>query len=203
MKTILGIVIGVFLGIIALGITIYFLGMSLAHDLENPVISSSTGTSEIPPSSTLTDGFLTPSPFATPKSTISSSSKPSDSRTASPTQTTTPASVDFAVDITSVNIAGPTSATITLIITNTGTADAHNVSATVEIFYQGSLVKIAGKNSFNETIGNLPAGSSSTTQATLNVALVDGLKILANGATVNLTVSSSEKARSFSYNFSP
>lgn len=88
-------------------------------------------------------------------------------------------------------------------LSNTGSSDAHNVWAKVEVFCQGSRVKVSGQDYLKEDIGILKAGETVTREVTLSFSVFDGLKISNNGARFILTVYSDEHTETLSYDYQP
>jgi len=95
------------------------------------------------------------------------------------------------------------SRTITSQLSNTGSSDAHNVWAKVEVFCQGSRVKVSGLDYLKEDVGILKAGETVTREVTLSFNVFDGLKISNNGAKFILTVYSDEHTETLSYDYQP
>lgn len=110
--------------------------------------------------------------------------------------------VKFAFEVTDISGSG-LSRTVTAKLTNTGSAEAHNVWAKTEAFSQGSRIKLSGKEYLRTDIGSMPAGESVTTEVTLSFSVMDGLKISQNGVTLTLTIYSDEYTEIFSYDYMP
>lgn len=110
--------------------------------------------------------------------------------------------VKFEFAVTDISGSG-LSRTITAQITNTGDIDAHNVWGKVEVFCQGSRIKLEGKDFLRTDLGTIASGDAVTTKVTLGFGLMDGLKISQNGATFKLTIYSDELTETFSYDYSP
>lgn len=160
-------------------------------------------------------GGLIPSPSPAPSKPSPSPSPPTPSPTPPPTRplpttpspvpppTTPPtANVDFQPAVIGVSGTG-LSRTVTAQITNTGSADAHNVWAKVEVFSQQTRVMLDGKDYLRVDAGTLPAKTSVTKQATLNISILDGLRIQANGAQFVLTIYSDERTQTLTYDYKP
>jgi archaellin len=111
--------------------------------------------------------------------------------------------VNFSAAINGISGTDLTSRTINAQLTNTGTADAHNVSARVDVTSQSSQIRLNGQNYLTQSFGTIKTGSTVAIQQTVSVSITDGLKILQNGATVILTISSDEKTQAVSYNYQP
>jgi hypothetical protein len=110
--------------------------------------------------------------------------------------------VKFAFEVTDISGSG-LSRTVTAKLTNTGSADAHNVWAKTEAFSQGSRIKLGGQEYLRTDIGLLTAGATITTEVTLSFSVMDGLKISQNGVTLNLTIYSDEYTETFTYDYKP
>jgi hypothetical protein len=186
MKTTIGIILGVILGLIIITIVSVWLVFSVfSSDTQpntgnSPTIVSPPPTTKVEPdfpSNPISPSIITPSP---PGSTV-----------------------NYSVNITGFQVSGLSSGTVVAQISNTGTGDSHNVWAKVEIIYQGSIVRIAGQDSLRKDIGTVKAGGTITTEATINLGLTDGIKISQNGATIRLTIYSDEKTETLSYDFQP
>ncbi|MFC1964249.1 hypothetical protein ACFLV1_02585 [Chloroflexota bacterium] len=143
---------------------------------------------------------ITPSPSPIPTPALTPTSTPAP--TPGPSPTSPGGSVDFDFIITDISGSG-LSRTITAQVTNTGGADAHNVSAEVEVYCGGAPVKLGGQGSVTAEIGLIKAGETVEKQVTLSFNLTDGLKLSQNGATFKLTLSSDEYTETFSYDYSP
>ncbi len=142
---------------------------------------------EVPPSNQTPAPTTIPVPVPTPEPSPSPS---------------TPMDVKFGFTVTEISGSG-LSRTISAQLSNTGTNDAHNVSAKVEVFSQDSRVKLGGKESLSVDIGTLKASATVTKQVTLEFSVFDGLKIQQNGAKFVLTVYSDEKTETLYYDYSP
>jgi hypothetical protein len=206
MKLVLGIVIGVILGIIVAGAGAFYGIRSLTQALSSESVSglSSSEAGQATTPSLFMTSAPTPASTSTPHPSISTpltSAAPGTSQTPSVILPPIQGSVNFTLNLISYNIFGPTSATLDLQITNTGNIDAHHVWGKVELFYQGTLVKINGQDYYRADIGDIKSRASVTTRVDLNVNLIDGSKILANGGTFNLTVFSDEYTQNFRFNF--
>lgn len=154
-------------------------------------------------------------PASTPPLTTAAvlPASPSHSPTFSPppyltiTPTTPPspsatANVTFGLAITGITGSG-FSRTVTADISNSGTTDAHNITAKVEVFSAGSRIQISGKDYLTVDIGTLKAGMSVTKQVAMDFGMFDGIKMQQNGAQFVLTVTSDEKTQTFNYDFKP
>ena len=139
-----------------------------------------------------------PSPVPSP-APIPSPSLPSPAPSLPPTQ-----NVDVKFEFTVADISGAgLSRTITAEVTNKGNTDAHNVWGKVQVFSQGSLIKLGGKEFLRIDIGTIAAGETVTTEVTLSFGFTDGLKISQNGATFVLSIYSDEFTDTFSYDYTP
>ncbi len=110
--------------------------------------------------------------------------------------------VKLTLEITSIS-GGGFSRTVSARITNAGTADAHNVWGKIEAFYQGTMIKLSGKDYIQKDIGLLAAGNSITTEVTLSFSIIDGIKISQNGVRLVLNVFSDEFTQTFYYDYAP
>lgn len=190
MKTTLGIILGVILGVIIVaGVSIWMI-FSVFSSGAQPAPSSVTGLTpqttagiSLPSSSSPSTGGLTSSPVSS----------------GSPIQS----NVNFNLNITNFQATGLTSGTVNAQITDTGTEDANNVWAKVEIICQGAVVNINGQPYLRVDLGTIKAGQSVSPQVTINVSLTDGIKISQNGATFRLTIYSDEKTQTLSYDYHP
>ncbi len=201
MKIGVGITIGVMLGLVVLGVGLFFAVTHVANSFsdesqENGTAAVPTGTATPPP----TSNFAVTQPPAAATTTPRSTGFPV--ATITRTQPSAP-SVTLGLNIPSFSISGATSATVDAQIVNSGSGDAHNAYAVVQVYCQGTLVKIANQDSYRKDIGTIAAGATIDTQAILSVNLIDGMKILSNGAIIQLTVVSTEVTKSYSYNFKP
>jgi hypothetical protein len=111
--------------------------------------------------------------------------------------------VNFSAAITGITGTDLNSRSINAQLTNTGTADAHNVSTRVDVTSQGYQIRLNGQNYLTQSFGTIKTGSTVAIQETISVSITDGLKIIQNGAAVILTISSDEKTQSVSYNYQP
>ena len=186
MKTTIGVILGVVLGLIIVTIVSVWLVFSVFSSDNQPTTSDSPTVLSPPPTTKLEPNY--PSNPVSP-SIISPS--PAD------------LNVDYSVNITGFQVSGLSSGTVSAQISNTGTGDAHNVWAKVEIVYQGSIVRIEGQDFLRKDIGTIRAGQTISAEATINLGLADGIEISQNGATVRLTIYSDEKTETFSYDFQP
>ncbi len=188
------VVIGVILAIIIL-VAIFTVGinflssLSLSQLFKGGASPSPSPPPNIPP---------TPSPPKPPPATTPSGTTPVPSST--PTQPA--ANVNFEVVVTNVSGTG-LSRTITAQITNTGTADAHNVWVKAEVFSQGQRIQVSGQDYLRVDIGTIKAGATATAQETLSFNLLDGLKIQQNGAQIVLTIYSDERTQTLTYDYKP
>lgn len=133
-----------------------------------------------------------PSARATP--TVLASTPP-------PTSNPSPAG-QFDVSIASITGSG-LSRTITAKIKNTGARDVHNAWVKLEAFSQGTRVSLSNSDYLRVDIGTLPAGTTVTKQADLQIGLMDGLRIAQNGAQFVLTITSDEASQTSNYDFKP
>ncbi len=190
----IGIIIGIFLGMVLLGgaiVAVFFLGFR--SESQTTSVSASTSI----PVNTGSNPATRSSPTSASSPLSSAASSPS------PKASTASAAVNFVPSITSISGSSFNSRTITVQLANTGTADAHNVQAKVEVLSQGTIIQVNGQPYLTQSLGTIKAGASVTIQYTASVSLTDGLKILQNGATINLYISSDEKTQSTSYDYQP
>jgi hypothetical protein len=98
-------------------------------------------------------------------------------------------SVAFAVGDVQSSECGTTCRDVSATLTNTGTATAHDVSATVEIYIRGGdRVK-----RFTEPVGTLAPGESHEATRRLTFGVANGLALRNNGARIVLTIESDER----------
>ena len=149
-----------------------------------------------------TDTREKPSAIETPKAP---ESKPAEApKPAPPPSQPTPtgSNVEFEFAVTGVSGEG-LSRTISAQLTNTGTGDAHNVWAKVEVFSQDSRIKVSGKDFIRVDIGMLKSGAAITKEVNIQFGIMDGLKIAQNGARFVLTMNSDEKTQELYYDYQP
>ena len=143
-----------------------------------------------------------------PISSGQSTSPPSTSPTQTPVaKTATPPpspnkNVNFDFAITDISGTG-LSRTVTAQVTNTGSADAHNAWAKVEVFSQGASIKLSNNDFLRVDIGIIKAGAAVTKQVTLQFSVLDGLMITQGGAQLVLTIYSDENTQTFNYDYKP
>jgi hypothetical protein len=142
-----------------------------------------------------------PSSIASPVTPSPDPSRPVKSQLP-PDSTAVQNRVVFDLSITGVSGSG-FSRIVFARITNTGTADAHNASILVEAFYQGSKVKLAGKDNILISLGTLKAGENRTVQADLSFNIADSARINKNGVDFVITLKSDENQQSLKYNYIP
>jgi cytoskeletal protein RodZ len=206
MKKTIGIILGVVLGcLIVLGVVIFIVISSFFPFNQDISVASPSPTNfAVKPDSSGSAAALPTkaSPTTAPSPTPA---KPSPAPPAQPTPKATPEpqDVSFTMGVSSFRISGATSGTVVAQIVNTGSADAHNAWIKVEIYSQDMLVKVDGEDFFRKDLGTIKAGSTITPQATINVSLRDGLRILANGARFELTIFCDEGSQSVSYTITP
>ncbi|MFC1909671.1 hypothetical protein ACFLXC_00015 [Chloroflexota bacterium] len=110
--------------------------------------------------------------------------------------------VKFDFIVTDISGSG-LSRTINTQIANTGTMDAHNVSARVEALSGDSQLKISGGDYLEIDIGELKKGETLTKQLTVSVSMSDGLKIVNNGLRLVIILDSDEYTETFYYDYNP
>jgi cytoskeletal protein RodZ len=191
---ILGIIIGAIIAALAIMIIIVLVVLPMAREVNTPDTSSPAITSTIASSTTPKPASSTTAPTST-----STAPKPTGTSPASPN-----ANVNFNLIVTGVNTdILSASATIASQVSNTGTADAHNAWAKVEVFQQGNRIQVGGQDYFRYDIGTLKAGETRDVQVTIKFGIMDALKVLQSGATLNLTLTSDEKTQTMSYDYVP
>jgi VCBS repeat-containing protein len=112
------------------------------------------------------------------------------------------ANVNFKVVVTGVS-GTDLSRTVTAQVTNTGSSDAHNAWAKIEVFSQSQRIQLSGQDYLSVNIGTVKAGATVTEQATLSFSLLDSLKIQQNGAQFLLTLYSDEWTQTLTYDYKP
>jgi len=95
------------------------------------------------------------------------------------------------------------SRTISAQLTNTGTDDAHNVWAKVEVSSQDSRIRLSGEDFLRVDIGMLKGGTAVTKEVNIEFGILDGVKISQNGARFVLTVNSDENTQELYYDYQP
>ncbi len=218
MKFTIGIFSGIIVGamiIIALLTYLLVSGLFSSNEPANAAVNSPTpkATSIGPsttaasiPSSSRSNTPATTSPSISSTSTPSATNNPALS---SPTAASTSGVVfDLLISNYDYNASRPTTGTVYASITNKGTSDAHNTQVKMELTCGGKLVKINYDNldsqdNYQKILGTVKAGETITDQATINVGLIDGLKIAANGALITLTITSDEKTDTLNYEIVP
>ena len=188
-----GIILGVLIGIVILGIVVISVLMLVILPATRST-SSSGVVSSVP---ALNYNTITPS---RPAMVTASPAFTNPNYTQPTTQSV--ANVSFNIQIISVSGEG-LSRTVVAQLSNTGSADAHNVRARVEVFSQNSRIKINSQDYLEENFGTLKAGTTLNIQETISIGLLDSLKIARDGATFNLTIYSDERTQSSSYNYQP
>jgi hypothetical protein len=189
---IIGVIAGIVITVVAAVIIVFLLVLPATRNASLSIVTTTpTATS----ASTGVPGAATSSP------TVHSSTGVLET---SPAQTPfTTANVNFSVNVPSFNISLPSSVNITAQLTNTGTDDAHNVAVTIQVYSQGSPIKISGQDQLTVSLGTIKAGQTVTQQEQLSFGLLDGLKVLQSGATIDLTLTSDEKTETLTYNYQP
>ena len=148
-------------------------------------------------------------PISSGQSTSPPSTSPTQTPTVKPTTLPSPVTspspvnnVNFDFAITDISGTG-LSRTVTAQVTNTGSTDAHNAWAKVEVFSQGARIKLSNNDFLRVDIGIIKAGAAVTKQVTLQFSVLDGLKITQNGAQLVLTIYSDENTQTFNYDYKP
>ena len=128
-------------------------------------------------------------------------SSPNDGGQNSPTPTPSEESkVEFEFNPTEM-IGSGLKRTVTYQLTNTGSADAHNARAKVEVLPLEASVELDEEYSVRDDIGTIKAGETVTRQAAFEFSLSDGLKLLREGASFRLTIDSDEHTQILSYDY--
>ncbi|MFC1906705.1 hypothetical protein ACFLW8_01280 [Chloroflexota bacterium] len=144
-----------------------------------------------------------PTPTPSPSPAPTSAPQPSPEPAPSPSQPTpTGSTVEFEFAVAGISGDG-LSRTISAQLTNTGTGDAHNVWAKVEVFSQDSRIKVSGEDFLRVDIGILKSETSVTKQVSMEFGIMDGLKIAQNGARFVLTMTSDENTQELYYDYQP
>ncbi|MFC2123089.1 hypothetical protein ACFLRP_05330 [Bacteroidota bacterium] len=149
----------------------------------------------------------TPAPKTAPTPLPPPASEPAPQPTPEPAPapsqpTPTGSNVEFEFAVTGISGDG-LSRTISAQLTNTGTDDAHNAWAKVEVFSQDSRIKVSGKDFIRVDIGMLKSGAAITKEVNIEFGIMDGLKIAQNGARFVLTVTSDENTQELYYDYQP
>jgi hypothetical protein len=195
MKTALGVVLGIITGFLTLAAIIVF----LIYLYIIPAFDQYSSIGSATPTSTYSTSTTTVSPpTTTPIFT------PGPTKTTLPAQTGTPVpnDVNFVLNITGVT-GENLSRTVTADITNTGSIDALNTYAKIEVFSRGKRIKLNGQDYLSEDLGTLKAGAPATAQITLTFNPLDAPIILTSGARLYLTIYSDQKTQNFSYDYVP
>ena len=193
-----GIIIGVLIGVVILGVVVIALTVLMILPATRSV--SSAGNILPVPSITFETAApapVTSSPAVTPLRTSSAPHTISTSPAGKPA-----AAVNFSPRIVSID-GDDLTRTIKAQLANTGTADAHNVRARVEVYSQRTRIKINGRDYLEESLGTIRAGAVVDIEKTVTVSVMDSLKVLRDGASVRITVFSDEKNQSISYDYGP
>jgi hypothetical protein len=204
MKTVLGVVTGVFLGCI-----IVFAGLSVLLFWGPFRTGQASPSLAVAAPSTLPTLLVSALPAVSPSAPYTPPAAPEPA--ALPPAATVPLKsppaavkpvVLFDLSITAVSGSG-FSRLVFARITNLGTADAHHASIKVEAFYQGSRVKIGGKDYFLQDLGTLKAGAFQAVQADLSFPITDISRINKNGVDFVVTLGSDEHRQSLQYHYQP
>jgi hypothetical protein len=192
----LGIVLGVIIGavvLVAAVLLVTFLGIL-------PLTREIAGKNDDSPNTTYSSSYTTPVP-----TTSSPVTNPPVSSQATVPVTTTAANtqVAFRLTVTNVSTSGLTGAVVSAQLTNSGTGDSHNTWASLEVFSQGTPIKVNGQGSLRIDLGTIQAGQTIARNVEMDFTLFDGIKISQNGTTLNLTVHSDEATQSISYDYQP
>lgn len=212
MKTTIGIIVGVILGsLLFFGCLVFFLfsfifplNWDSSIDTSLPVVVDIPADSPPAVSNTNSDQLpakVTPAPATPPpdkgKNTNDDLSPSSGSTPEAPV-------VKFTLGIVSFNISGMSSGTVVTQIANNSNIDAHNSWIKVKIYSKdNNLIKIDGQDYYRKDLGTIKAASTITSQATITVNPLDGMRILSNGAMFHITITADEATQSLTYQVSP
>lgn len=187
----LGIVLGVIIGAVVLGAAMFAIVVLAVLPVTREISEGRADSTQTPVSNPpITSTVPTLSPF-TPI-------------TPSPGQTVTPnSSISFSLNVPKSELSGLNSALVTAELTNTGTGDAHNTKAFLEVATQGTRIKVNGQDSLIIDLGSIKAGQMVTRDVSLSFGLFDGLKISQSGATLTLNIHSDETTQSLTYEYKP
>lgn len=195
MKITIGVIIGILLGMVIVAALAAVLIVNLFNSNNPPVVQT--------PVAPFSTALISQSPTLSNRSSPVSSIPPEKSVTATNSTPTTNSGVFFTLKIASVSSTGLTSRDITGQIGNSGSSDAHNVSAKVEVLCQGSPVRINNQESVNQLFGTIKAGDSVSETIALEIGISDAVKISQYGATIKLTITSDEKTQTLDYDYRP
>jgi hypothetical protein len=197
MKTAIGVVLGVIMGVAIITVVTIVLLFNVFN------ASSRSSSVQTPPGTPVQTQAPSPVVSLVPAPVPPVSLPPSSHAPSNSNVTIAQPTVEFNLNITGIENTGLTSRGVTGQITNAGTVDAHNVSAKVQVFCQGSLVKINNQDYIVQSLGAIKAGNTVTQAISLSFSILDVGRLSQNGATVTLTITSDEKTQTFSYNFQP
>jgi hypothetical protein len=195
MKTALGVVLGILTGLLTLAaIIVLLIYLYLIPAIDQYSSAGSTTPTSTHSTSTATASPPTTTPIFTPGPT----------KTTLPPQNSTPLpnDVNFVLNITGVT-GENLSRTVTAEITNTGSIDAQNTWAKIEVFSRGKRIKLNGEDYLRKDLGTLKAGAPASAQITLTFNPLDAPIILTSGARLYLTIYSDQKTQNFSYDYVP
>jgi hypothetical protein len=201
MKTILGIISGVFIGCMLAFSALAVFRFSGPFQASQEELSGKPEVSSPGPSISISPLPLEISANEYPSSPVSPLPVPLSSAVSQPAPAETK-KVDFGLAISGVSGSG-LARKVSARITNTGTSDAHNTSLKVEAYSQGSRVKLGGKEYILQNLGTLKAGESQPVEADISFNITEGPRILKDGADFVITISSNEKILSLNYNYKP
>jgi hypothetical protein len=118
------------------------------------------------------------------------------------TSSTKEAGVDFEFSVIKISGSG-LSRIVDAQLTNTGDADAHNISVKIKAFSGDSIIRLNGEDYIEVIVGTIAAGDRIEKQIELNVSIIDGLKITQTGLYIEMTISSDEYSIIQSYDYQP
>ncbi len=217
MRAVWGIFAGVFLGIVLIVVLAALLAIFGPFRFDGETAAATTmpdtPAAQITPSS---PAITQPTPVASPAVITPSKPAPAATTPLSPLTSLPPAlsplatssipetkkEVNFQWEMISITGSGY-SRHISSRLTNTGSADAHNTVIKIEAYYQGSKVKIGGKEYILHNLGTISAGTTQQIETDIRFSITDGTKIRKNGVDFTVSLSSDEKNLSVSYHYSP
>lgn len=91
--------------------------------------------------------------------------------------------------------------TVNASLTNTGTVNAHNVTATLQLWAGSSRIKVNGQDMLVEDLGDLVAGATVSRTINITVSFLDGIKLQSSGGTITVDVVSDEGSKQFQFVF--
>lgn len=167
-----------------------------------PVPSAISSVAPTPTSAVSSVGGLPPRPASSPERPTPA--VPPSPQTLTPVRAPTPTPVpaqapgaprpiDFQLRIAKIEETGLTSRRLTTELTNTGDADAHNVSVKLEVFSRGQRIAVNGKDAETVSADVVPARQTLSRAMDISFSLADGFTIQRQGAEFVVTITSTEK----------